>query len=737
MIFYYIVTFVCFVVAIAHSAVVLLSLLLKKGANRKRYLRNFKKGNCVIIYLISIPLSFIGRLYANSGNIIENMFDSVNHVLNLMVLRYDVSAIKALMIDNSFYAFVVHVIYVLVMINATAFAFSIFAQTIWQSFCKVRFKFFGKKKVLFLSANDQNYKLYNSCDQGEKTLVVLKDGLSDEEKIENANKGKKDFDRFELYEKGVYNVILTTEKLIFSVLQFAKSKKVELVVNCGSDKANIIICKKLLTHVNGLEKQKLNEFKKIIENLHIFVYGDPLLANVYEDIVEDSYGCVSYVNVYQKNAIEFIEKYPFSAFMNGKQIDYESATLSPEVNVNVCIFGFGKTGRQLFLTSVANNQFITYANNKVVTKAVNYYAFDKDVKANNTFLNHGFFRFEQEFKNQDYSDYYPMPEKVAECEYFDCDIGDAKTYYELRRILTKNKLDANFIIICFGKDYQNVDFAQKILEKCREWGVENANVFVKSKSVNKQDTFIEEPNCYFFGNETECLYKYDNLLNGQTNEMALLRSYSYFLESQFAKNDYTEKDLQTLKQKAFIKWFSQSQRERDSSLYCVLSLRHKLNLMNFDLAPNSDSRKSISEKQFYERYAKNYPVTVCENVCVDGKCQIVYDFDFKPSLRTNFAILEHSRWNAFMISRGLVPASKNQILNEKNQNGKFTNGKNYHLRRHGNITTFEGLMQFANDIALRDGVSWQERDVIRYDYQIMDEAFWLSNKVGLKIVEKQ
>ncbi len=67
---------------------------------------------------------------------------------------------------------------------------------------------------------------------------------------------------------------------------------------------------------------------------------------------------------------------------------------------------------------------------------------------------------------------------------------------------------------------------------------------------------------------------------------------------------------------------------------------------------------------------------------------------------------------------------------------KYTNGRNYELRRHGNITTFEGLEEFRRMIASRDGVDEVVADVIKYDYQIMDDAYWLLNENGYKIIEK-
>jgi hypothetical protein len=92
-----------------------------------------------------------------------------------------------------------------------------------------------------------------------------------------------------------------------------------------------------------------------------------------------------------------------------------------------------------------------------------------------------------------------------------------------------------------------------------------------------------------------------------------------------------------------------------------------------------------------------------------------------------------------MITKGFVPASKEVILNEKTlKDGvlKNSNGKNYEIRRHGNITTFEGLEEYMKMIAERDSVPYEQTDVISYDYQIMDDAFWLLDKVNMKIVKR-
>ena len=93
-----------------------------------------------------------------------------------------------------------------------------------------------------------------------------------------------------------------------------------------------------------------------------------------------------------------------------------------------------------------------------------------------------------------------------------------------------------------------------------------------------------------------------------------------------------------------------------------------------------------------------------------------------------------------MFSKGIVPATRQQILGEQvEKNGKlrYTNGKNYEKQRHGNLTTFEGFIEFRQMVAKRDGCDETERDVIKYDYQLLDDAYWLLHKSGCKIIYKE
>ena len=98
------------------------------------------------------------------------------------------------------------------------------------------------------------------------------------------------------------------------------------------------------------------------------------------------------------------------------------------------------------------------------------------------------------------------------------------------------------------------------------------------------------------------------------------------------------------------------------------------------------------------------------------------------------AIQEHFRWNSFMISKGFIPSSIEEITNDREKNGK-----NYTLRRHGSLTTFDGLEKFRRIIAERPGETKDElsADVIKYDYQLLDDAYWLLDKNDYQIVRRE
>ena len=57
-------------------------------------------------------------------------------------------------------------------------------------------------------------------------------------------------------------------------------------------------------------------------------------------------------------------------------------------------------------------------------------------------------------------------------------------------------------------------------------------------------------------------------------------------------------------------------------------------------------------------------------------------------------------------------------------------------RKHRNITTYDGLIRFKEIMAKANNTEEKREDVIKYDYQIMDDLCWLLKDNGYKITKR-
>ncbi len=735
MTFINIITIICLFLMIISVGAVLVNLIIKKREEKISYIRSFKKGKGALIYIYAIPLYWVGSVYSEQ-TVLNGFFNAIRRIVDLIVLKYDISPIQSLMDANLLYAITVYICFVLVGLNAILFALSLASQYLWNFFKNLTFRHSRKEKLILFGNNAQNYSIYESEKNRAKIII---DKISDKESMT-------------LYMKNLSytNVDLFDDYISKKVKEcINKGKKTYAVINTGDDEKNIELSRCFIKAILGLDNEKQ---EKCFNLLRIFVFGDPRYETIYEDIIADGLGCISYINKYQKIAIDFIDKYPFTKFMNNSHIDYDTSLIREDVEINVMMIGFGKTNQEVFLTSVANNQFITKGKSGVELKKVKYHIFDKNPTENNKNLNHNYSRYKNECKGVSQDDYLPFPDYPADEHFYKLDINDVKFYNEIRRISTASVKDVNFIIIAFGTDLENIDMAKKLIAKSKEWDVENITIFVKVRGDHKGQNLSDEKNCYFIANENEVVYNIENIIGDRIFNMAQLRNEVYDLEYEITQDScvsLSEERINLIKQNARHNWYvKKSQMERDSSLYGCLSLRMKLNLMGLDYCPLENNKfDSISESEYMSIYAQgDIPNNSYYPIKADGKPIIKYDLSFPDSRRKNLAIHEHLRWNSFMISRGIIPSTKNQILNEVikvDGKLKYTNGRNYSERRHGNLTTFDGLVEFREMVAKRDKKEGEtilqaeeRKDVIKYDYQLLDDAFWLLKKTGQKIIKK-
>ena len=733
-----IVSWICLGILALEVLSVIFSILLKKHrSERIERLRSFKRGKCALIYVVALPLYFMGFVYAGE-DMLYAFFKSISKMISLVVLSYDTSGINKLMGDSDIYEIAIYTCFVLVCLNAIVFTLSLFSQYLWMGIRRIRVSLRFGDKLFVIGNNKESVAIYKS--EKRRCRVILDNISSD--------------DGTSLYMKDISYISTRTDKDALSLI-FGQAgrfrRECVIVINTGDDKRNINICHRVIDRIDSV-RPKLKD--KMFLKLKVYVFGDPRYETVYANIVSEAYGCIHYVNKYEKLAVDFIDSYPISAFMDERHIDYATSYVKEGVNINVVMIGFGRTNQQIFLTSVANNQFISAGDGEPSLKKVRYHIFDKDPAENNKNLNHSYYRFRHECADLKREDYLPMPSLPAEEFYYHLDINSPEFYSRIREVVDRSERDVNALVIAFGSDLENIDMAQKLIAKRSEWGIDNLVIFVKVRGWRKSDTLIKDPNCYFIGNEAEDIYDINVLTSDKLTAMAQMRNETYDLEfiikDKKAKGKtVTKEEIDNNHDASISSWYKNlSELERKSSLYCCLSLRSKLHLMGLDYCP-----KDGVDGMDYDAYIKHYaggdkPDIDTYNEKANDKPIVNYTLDFKASRRRDLAIHEHLRWNSFMISNGMVPASIDDILTEpkhdkdgnivygKDGKPKFGNGKNYAVRHHGNLTTFAGLVKFRRLVAERDKSDEESCDVIKYDYQLLDDAVWLLEKNGFKIVKK-
>jgi hypothetical protein len=311
MLIYNIVTGIC----LALMAVFLLSFICKIALTYKRkqreeriqYLRDFKKGRMVLIYIFVFPLLLAGLIYEGKP-FFNALTGAMATVIDIVVLKFDPSGFSALMGDSKLFEVSIYISYALIAFNACMFVWSIAGQYISNVLKKLAVKT-SKDKVVIFGNNENSLTIYNS-EKDRKKIVI------DQVKGDDATA---------LYMKNiVYGNVNSNEEYIGTLVKncIKHLEEIDVVINTENDERNIEIARLFATEISKLD----NEDKGyIFEMMRVFVFGDPRFETIYEDIVASGFGCISYVNKYQKMAVDFIDKYPYTRFMSAKHIGTKKA----------------------------------------------------------------------------------------------------------------------------------------------------------------------------------------------------------------------------------------------------------------------------------------------------------------------------------------------------------------------------------------------------------------------------
>lgn len=724
----------CFALLFAMLGILLFHLC-QKRSHRIPYVRNYKKGGFVLNYVIMMWIYFVGLLY-DGKDVLEAIPTAVVQAIDSIALKLNTASVGKLMADSILYTLLVYSGYFLVLFGTVLFALSVAQQYLWSKWHSICIKHTRKERLFLFGYSADILSVCRTDSERRFKYIIAKLSKEEKEKLYIEGVPYADFDPEEWAENNIAALLAQTDR---------KTKTV-FFIHTGNDKKNVTIGERF---AEALTAAPVGVQKTLFEKVSIYVLGDPMHQAVYENIMKKGHGCIHYVNKYQKIAMDLFDRYPITMFMDETQIDYKNSLLKPDVDVNIALIGFGKTNRQVLFSSVALYQFLSDSADGPVHKPVKYFVFDKDAAEQNKNMNHDYYRFKQKKKTIDPTDYLPLPELPAEEYYEHINVNDDDFYPTLKQIITRSKRDANFIVVAFGDDLENLDMAHRIVEKCKEWDVPNVTIFVRAFEWRKEQTSLaDNDNCHFFGNESKAVFDIDVILASKIYKMAKMRTEHLDIERAITRGDvkihgldpeHLKKELDKQSARADEKWYTvKAPMQRETALYACLSLRSKLHLMGLDYVPVGADGIPLSEEEYLQRYAgEDRPVMMDITLPLGHKPIVDYGIDYPPSRRRNMAMQEHNRWTAYVISKGMIPATRKEILTEPRTDGKrpYTDGKNYALRRHGNLTTFEGLVEFRKMLAERDQAPEVEKDRIRFRYQLLDDAYWLLTQNGYKIVD--
>lgn len=685
---------------------------LRAGKDAKyTQLKNFKKGNFGLIYLGAIPLYIAGNLF-NGMNAFRGVFQSFSQALSLVALSFKWDAVQPLMEESFFYKLSVYLCFGAAICNTMIFTVSVFWRRGKNRLMLKKFKKGDRALCIFVGYNERTRDLIRSVDR-EKYDVLL---LCDESEETKKEAFVRDF---------AVRPFSGTEPLVPIVEGYCSStdsRVVRMIINTENEERNFL----LATAVGEYTKQlKIDNFS--IDGhcgLSVFVFGSEKNESSYARLSRETRGCVQCVDPHRVIALDFVEKHPITSWLREEDIDPVTRTVKDEVSFNFVLIGFGRTSRQLLRIHAVNSQLITMRAGKPAPKTVAYHVFDIAKAENDVNLNHNFLRYSRWYKEAPRDEIYPVPQTVFDIGYSHMDVGDISFYPTLREKLTVggNRF-CNNIVVSFGSDLANIDLAEKLYEKLREWGLDKCThiyVRVRNQELNRKvvKANFPEGEIVAFGLECETVSSFPYIVGESMETMARRQHLNY------TKSDNPRMSEREAYDSAMKKWYDVwGPVQRDSNVYACLSIRMKLQLLGFDVAPLGDPRPDAST-EFREAYFEG--VDPAEHFARFYTEEELSDYTVRRHLITR---MEHARWNAYMISAGFVPALESEYLNTDKQ-------ELYAMRKHANIVTFEGLYRYRRVMAQQKGIAEADADVIKYDYRLTDELCDLLAQSKQKIVRK-
>ena len=470
------------------------------------------------------------------------------------------------------------------------------------------------------------------------------------------------------------------------------------------------------------KKEKMLNRKTFFLSTEINSHNQLTVKNkILEDIKYAAF--IDCFNRYELFALDFIEKNPITKNLPNEFFDYDKATINNNTTINVVYLGFGKVSRALHRAQIMNDQLPTIDNNVIKPYNINYYAFDNANKykedKNTIFYSE---RFDKNINKYSSEEYFENCPKLDDLKYYNKDLNS----FEVLDILKKSLLDGelnkifNRIIISFGEDIDNIDYALKLKSLFTEYKYDNYEIFVRIRgNFSTAESLLMSDHIKIFGN-LKSVFNHEIIVNEELMELAKLVNQKY-----------------NTKRLCDSSWFDLSAIKQFSNIYSGLNVRLKLNLLGFDYEKkekNVDNEEVISElKEVLKCDKSNY-----------NNYLFYKNNNYLPA--HIIAYQEHLRWVALYISYGYVPMKKTDIKLESLINNKPKIYKdNDTLREHVCITTYEGLDEYhkylASLISKKNNKTIEENislvETYQYDHMLIEHITKLFEKSNYKLINRK
>ncbi len=724
---------------IAATSYTILSLCSASRSSRTEKLKNYKKGKFLIHYPSSFPIYLAAFITAGDGAFWAAC-KAIESTIATAVFSFDFGLLLPIMSENILFFIATTLCVILVILNTVLFSLSLFSRRLMNFFTLRRIKngkgdvtvlvgYSDKSLSVLTSMNRETVERKNRTKEQSCDVLVIVNELTDEF-------------REKMYINRAAYIHCPKEANIANLIEknckSIETRHLTVIIQTQSDSDNLKYAFQISNLATKKKELASSTGVELGCGIDAYLFTEGNNDSVYRRITQASHGAVHCLNRYNMIARDFTSKYPITLFMQ-KMIDTRSAAFKPKTDFRLIMIGFGNVNRQLFCTYVQNSQLLML-NEDGTTKLmpIRCHVFDKLQAHDEATFNYTYMHYKHWLEGRaegDSDGYFELPKLPADISFHELDVNTSGFSDEFKSCLTDSESGYNMVIISLGDDMSDLNLAEKIATYAKEKRVESKTkifVRVRDKSLSEESAHSEENDVDIipFG-DIASLFSYSRILNHEADEIAKDRHLCYAVESKKA----SESD-EDAKRDALYRWYFEWQNiQRESNAYAALSMRAKFNLLGYDIVKrkyeeNDDSASFIAD--YTQKNPIEYKKTLVDGeekiVTVNDKKLVDYTKEYhKPGTpRTNLAICEHARWNAYHICNGFIPASRDELKTE---------GKNSLLRRrkHINLTTMAGLDEYAKWRIAEFGLSDNDADVIKYDYQLMDDAVWLLHRSGYSI----